>query len=88
MVTEEKPILKVLSVDPGRTTGFCWATIEEGQAILMPWQQAVPAITFYKILEKRDPDIVIIEKFQFRKNSTEGLDMFPRELIGVARLWI
>jgi len=80
-------MITVLAIDPGRTTGFCRGTIEDGEMILMPWQEAVPPHLFYRILQKREPDILVIEKFEFRKNSTEGLDLFPKELIGVARLY-
>lgn len=78
--------VKVLAIDPGRTTGFCYATIEDSRAVLMPWQEHTEVHNMWSILEKRKPDVIVIEKFEFRKNSREGLDLFPKELIGTARL--
>src|SRR4029077_2984370 len=76
-----------LAVDPGRTTGLCQAEIKDGTSVMLPYQKSLEVHNFYELLEKLNPMVLIIEKFEFRKKSQEGLDLFPRELIGVARLW-
>lgn len=83
--------MKIISIDPGRMTGYCYARIKPvnlGNLLeFYPHQMMDEVDDFWRKLHEFKPDYMIMENFEFRGNARTGLDMFPKELIGVARLY-
>jgi hypothetical protein len=87
--------MKVISIDPGIMSGYCYAEV------LNPTDEAGRKLTYhpFQINDNVDdlwcrlmdfkPNHIIIEDFEFRrgKMAAGGLELFPKELIGVARLY-
>lgn len=81
--------MRVISVDPGRTTGYCYAAFDRGKLYFAPFQMVDDVDEFYERLSAFKAQHIVMEDFQFRKGTriSGGLDMFPMQLIGVARLF-
>ncbi len=81
--------LIALGIDPGKTTGFCWAIITD-KIVFMPFQQEFSLFEMYELLTSDlgtlDESYVIYESFQYRNQSRKGLDLTPVKLIGVIEL--
>lgn len=80
-------MIKVISIDPGRMTGYTYASIEEGALSFYPFQSMDEVDDLWRRLEEFKPDHIVMEDFEFRGNARTGLDLFPQQLIGVARLY-
>ena len=78
-----------LALDPGRTTGAAVGELENGRMYVRWSQHRFDHIQLWQQLELLKPDYLIIEEFEYRRGtrSREGLDLYPRELLGVAELW-
>lgn len=78
-----------MSVDPGITTGFCYAKLEKKGDILeyWPFQFQDSVVDFWERLHRVKPDYIIIEDFEFRKGARGGLELFPVKLIGLVELY-
>lgn len=81
--------MRILAVDPGRTTGYCYATFDRGSLYFAPFQMVDDVDEFWDRLAAFKPEHIVMEDFQFRKGTrvSGGLDMFPMQLIGIARLY-
>lgn len=79
--------MRVLSIDPGGTTGYCYAEIKDGKIGYHPFQMFDDVDDLYSRLEVFKPDFIIIEDFEFRGGARKGLDLTPVQLIGVTRLY-
>lgn len=81
-------MIKVISIDPGRTTGYCYAQIIEGKPLeYFPFQAMDEVDDLWRRLAEFKPRYIIIEDFEFRQRARTGLVLFSVELIGVARLY-
>ena len=80
--------MKIMAVDPGVMTGFTYANItEERKLVVYPFQMPDEVDDFWRRLHKFLPDIIVMEDFEFRGKARTGLNLFPCQLIGVARLY-
>lgn len=79
--------LAVLAIDPGITTGYCYATITRDAIVLKPYQGKYEVWDHYRHLNALVPATVVIEDFQYRNRQRAGLVLFSVQLIGVTRLW-
>lgn len=86
--------MKILAIDPGVTTGYCYAEIEvrvhrpENSALrYYPFQWVDDVDECWDRIEAFKPRYIIIEDFEFRQRTRTGLNLFPVQLIGVARLY-
>lgn len=81
--------IKIISIDPGRTTGFCYAILntDTNYIAYYPFQAMDDVDEFWARLEAFNPRYIIMESFEFRQKARVGLDMFPVQLIGIARLY-
>ena len=81
--------MRVISVDPGIHTGYCYAKFENGIVKYHPFQIVEDVDDFWRRLAFFKPRYIIIEDFEFRrgKRSAGGLELFPVEMKGVARLY-
>ena len=78
---------KVVSLDPGRTTGHAVGELWDGMMTVRAGQTEFDHIMLYNQLQLLSPDIIICEEFEFRNRSRKGLDLYPRELLGVCELY-
>jgi len=80
--------MRVIAIDPGVTTGFCYATLLEGELKYFPFQMVDDVDDLWRRLEKFTPRHIVIEDFKFRQGKQRtGINLFPVQLIGVARLY-
>ena len=79
---------KVISIDPGKTTGYCYADLTPGLSLeYHPFQSFDDVDDLWRRLKEYEPQYIIIEDFEFRQKSRAGLVLFPVQMIGVARLY-
>jgi hypothetical protein len=80
--------MKILAVDPGVMTGYVYARITDDQQIeVFPFQMTDDVDEFWSRLKLFVPDAIVMEDFEFRGRSRTGLNLFPVQLIGIARLY-
>jgi hypothetical protein len=80
-------VITVACFDPGRTTGHAVGVIEDGRMVVRCGQLDFDHIMLYQQLSLLSPDMVICEEFEFRNRARKGLDLYPRELLGVCELY-
>lgn len=80
--------MRIIAVDPGLTTGFCYAKIMENHLYYWPFQMVDDVEEFNDRLEKFNPDYIVMEDFEFRGKARTGLVLFSVQLIGVAQLFV
>lgn len=84
-------MLKVLSIDPGVTTGYTLATKDNGKFFIACNQQQFTHTEFWMFLRKTGiygTMHTVCEDFEFRQGKQkDGLNLYPVELIGVLRLF-
>jgi hypothetical protein len=87
-VVEIAEQLRVIAIDPGVQTGYCYASIDNGRLFYYPFQTVDDVDECWKRLENFQPRFIVIEDFEFRRGKQAGgLNLFPVQLIGVARLY-
>lgn len=81
--------MKVISIDPGVETGYCYAEIDAGKLRFWPHQGVDDVDDFYRKLAKFEPRIIVMEDWEDRRGARAkgGVNSFPVQLIGVARLY-
>jgi hypothetical protein len=85
--------LKIIAVDPGVMTGYCYAYLENDEKDVLryvPFEMTDEVDQFWDRLAQIQPRFIVMEDFEFRMGQRykgAGLNMFPMELIGVARLY-
>jgi hypothetical protein len=79
-----------MAIDPGIETGYCFAQLDDnGKVHYKPFQATDDVAELWDRLNNTKPRYIIMESFDFRnapKRHTK-VELFPRELIGVARLY-
>jgi hypothetical protein len=80
--------VKVLSLDPGVTTGMCFGVIEaDSKLVVTPKQERLIASGLWRVLETWEPQEIVCESFEFRKQSRQGLVLDSVKFIGVTELY-
>lgn len=81
-------LISVVTLDPGETTGICYADIFVGEKIVViPFQEKMSVLRLWQYLEAVDPEYIICESFEYRNKARKGLNLFPVQIIGVTTLW-
>lgn len=81
-------ILKGISIDPGKTTGYTYFELRSKESLeYHPFQSYDDVDDLWRRLKDLQPRYIIIEDFEFRQKSRAGLILFPVQMIGVARLY-
>lgn len=80
-------MLKVVSLDPGLTTGYSLGIIEDSSFLVSYDQEKFSHRNLWDLLKEVDPNVVICESFEFRNKARDGLVLFSCELIGVVKLY-
>lgn len=90
-MAENRSVVRVIAVDPGIETGYCYARFDsEGYLLYFPFQSVEDVDDFWRRLEDFKPDIIVMEDFEFRgghQRAATKIEYFPLQLIGVARLY-
>lgn len=79
--------MKLLAVDPGVTTGYCFAELTDNRLKYTPYQMPDDVEDLWNRLRSFAPEHVICEDFEFRGKARTGLVLFSVQLIGVCRLY-
>jgi len=81
--------MRVLSVDPGVTSGICYASIRDGRLRYFPFQAVDDVDEFWNRIAEFKPKHIVMESFEFRNtpHRRTGTNLFPVQLIGIARLY-
>jgi hypothetical protein len=89
--------VRILAVDPGPTTGLCIYDSEARQAkskgIVDVWNEELgtlaPHNQLWNVLETTTFDMLIVERFEFRKDDAQRakIDYRAAEYVGVCKLW-
>ena len=82
--------LRIIALDPGGTTGWALADIEEGGHIEFK-HDMLERMNHHKelhdTLESFEPDIIVCESFEYRNANRPGLELISVEYIGVMKLF-
>jgi hypothetical protein len=82
------PTIKVVSLDPGKTTGWACATIAPDKPIYLDYDQRMFShAQLFRFLDSHSPDFVVCESFEYRNRQRDNLELISREYIGVAKLY-
>ena len=79
--------MRVIAIDPGRTTGYCYAAFKDDKLFYHPFQMTDDVDDLWHRLVKFKPVHIVIEDFEFRGGARKGLDLYPVQLIGVVNLF-
>lgn len=77
----------VACFDPGITTGHAVGILDDGKMTVRCGQTAFDHIMLYDQLCLLKPDMIVAEEFEFRNRARKGLELYPRELLGVIELY-
>ena len=80
-------MIKVVALDPGETTGYAIGVINQGLMDCKSDQARWNHLNLYDFLTLHHADFIVCESFDFRKSS-DGANLYPRELIGVVNLYV
>jgi hypothetical protein len=91
----DSEFIKILSLDPGVTTGVCVGGYTDNVLKLLVDQQQWTVGMLYDYLggfladntERAEPIHVIYEDFSYRNRARAGLDLTPVKLIGIIELY-
>lgn len=89
------PKIKILAIDPGVTSGYCFAEMERKDPgsmdftniNLRPEQHIDDVEDCWDRIEEFAPRYIICEDFEYRNKSRSGLVLFSVQLIGVVSLY-
>lgn len=77
----------VLALDPGKTTGWAGAWLNEGDICIKAGQADYSPAQLWALLSSIRPDHLVCESFEYRNKARPGLELFSRNLMGVCELW-
>lgn len=86
--------MKVISLDPGRTTGYAVGVIDDGKMLVISGQAKWSEFQLYSQLKMLKSDIIVYERFEYRaeRHGSYGdlanVELYSRNLIGVINLYI
>jgi hypothetical protein len=82
-------VVKILAIDPGVTSGYCLAYVEPRVKMTYFAFQLVDDVDdLWRRLHEYQPRYIVMEDFEFRQGrQSPKINLFPKELIGVARLY-
>lgn len=85
--------IKILAIDPGVTSGYCFAEFRnvdhstDVEIRLRPEQYCDDVEELWDRIEKFQPRYIICEDFEYRNQARSGLILFSVQLIGVVSLY-
>jgi len=79
--------MKIISLDPGVTTGYAIGHIKDGVMVVRAGQDTWSHHDLWHELHLAKPDAIVMESFEYRNKSRPGLILYSCELIGIAHLF-
>jgi hypothetical protein len=79
-------MIKLISIDPGITSGYCYGRINENNLTYYPFEMTDDVDDMWRRIKKFQPRFIIMEDFKFRRGKGK-IELFPVQLIGVVRLY-
>ncbi len=80
--------MKVIALDPGRTTGYSvGVTHDDAEFEFISKQEKLTHHELFDLLDRTMADRIVCESFDFRNGVRTGTDLIPAELIGVVHLF-
>lgn len=80
--------MRVIALDPGRTTGYSVGITHDGTEFeFISKQEKLSHIGLWELLFNTKMDCIVCESFDFRNGVRTGTDLIPCELIGVVHLF-
>lgn len=85
--------MNILAIDPGKTTGLCFANLHEDRLLRLAVHEAEYSLgAMYNLLRhltdaRPNRTHVIYEDFEYRNYARMGLDLTPVKIIGVIELF-
>lgn len=81
-------MIQILAIDPGVTTGYVIARVSgESPIILVCDESRMNHKEFWTFLHNVKPKEIVCESFEYRNRSRDNLELYSRELIGIANLY-
>jgi len=84
--------LKVVSLDPGGTTGHATGLIDDGLMTIVSGQDRFTHRDLWLQLNVSKPQVLVCESFDYRRSgrgrTPAKVDLYPRELIGICNLYV
>jgi len=80
-------LLKIVSLDPGVTTGYSLGIIEDDVFLVSCDQEKFSHWHLWNLLLEVEPDMIICESFEFRSQARDGLELYSCELIGIVKMY-
>ena len=81
-------LVRVISLDPGVTTGYCIADLEDNFVSLDPCQDELDHRGIYDALLESRPDYIVCEDFEYRPGQARDyVVLVSLEYIGIVRLF-
>lgn len=83
-------MFKAISLDPGGTTGYCYAELKEDTLYLAPGEEVFSMFEMAAFIEsfvQTGGKHIIYEGFNFRNAVKKGTDLTPVKIIGVIELY-
>ena len=82
--------MKIVTLDPGGTTGYCSVTVSSERLEHVKSGQIQGRNhhdELFRFLTKEQPALIISESFEYRNRSRAGLVLVSKEYIGVTKLY-
>ena len=80
-------MMKIVSLDPGVTTGYAVGHIEDGVMYVRAGQEVWSHNELWQELHLAKPDAIVCESFEYRNKARSGLILYSVELIGIVHLF-
>lgn len=93
--------MRILSIDPGGTTGYTFMVCSENPTHMQMGKSSGGQLgpdphhaELHCLLDDYDPTVVVCEEFTYRivgqhgSGSTPGVNLISKEYIGVVKLWV
>lgn len=79
--------MRVLSIDPGGTTGYVDVALTDSIVVLRPSQDKDTCGQLYTKLKSWQPEFILCENFSCRAVNNPSMTMISAHLIGVMKLY-
>lgn len=77
--------MDVFALDPGGTTG--WAEWVQGKYRIGHLGPKEHHKELFELLNRKKPDVVVSESFEYRRGQRDHVELVSREYIGIGKLW-
>lgn len=80
--------MKILAIDPGKTTGYSVGITKDGAPLQFISKQAqLDHLQLWLLLQGESPHCIVTERFDFRNKVKTGTELISAELNGILHLY-